>query len=388
MIKGDKPTTILITGATGNIGARILVELLGCGHKIRLLALVRGKSDQEARSRLNTSLRRIAPDLVDWGSTQFIGVLCGDITAADLGLSVTVRDELIRSVTHIIHAAASTQWHLPLDSARGVNVAGTENMLRLARHAHRGGHLKRFVYVSTAYVCGEREGIIKEVAHTGRLRFANTYEQTKWEAEQRVTALQKELPVTIMRPSITVGDSRTGLAVTYNVLYPPLKYILTGKLTTLTCPPENRLDLVPVDYVARAVTHLTLHSESKSGTIFHLTAGPDRSMSIAEIVERALYLTGDRRTDPPVAYADTVDSAVRGMPEANRKVAALMNLYSSYLQVERDFDDSNTRTALKNSGIQLPDLRGYIDTLLKAFIAQETVCRQPLFVPTAGVGKL
>lgn len=168
------------------------------------------------------------------------------------------------------------------------------------------------------------------------------------------------------------------------MLYPPLKYILTGKLTTLTCPPENRLDLVPVDYVARAVTHLTLHSESKSGMIFHLTAGRDRSISIGEIVERALSLAGNTKTNLPVTYADTVDSAVRGVPEANRKIAALTNLYSSYLQVERDFDDTNTRTALQNSGIQLPDLRGYMDTLLKAFIAQETVCSRPAPVAAAG----
>lgn len=369
----DNQTTILITGATGNIGARLLVELLSCGQNIRLLALVRGKSEAEARSRLNANLRLIAPDLVDWGSTRAIEVLCRDITEDDLGLPGTMRDTLVRSVTHIVHAAASTQWHLPLDCARAVNVIGTENVLRLAQQARRHGHLKRFVYLSTAYVCGEREGVIKEVVHTGELRFANTYEQTKWEAEQKVIALQEELPVTIIRPSITVGDSRTGLAVTYNVLYPPLKYILTGKLTALSCPPENRLDLVPVDYVARAVAYLTLHSQFRSGTIFHLTAGLNRSVAIAEVVKRALALIGDERINLPVTYESTVEISANAIGNRNRRAATLMKLYASYLQKERDFDDTNTRSALEISGIRLPDLREYIDTLLKAFIAQEAI---------------
>ncbi len=372
-----KPATILITGATGNIGARIIVDLLGCRQNVRVLALVRGESERRARERLNASMRRIAPELVDWGSTQAVEVLCGDITDADLGLLPVVRDSLIISVTHIIHAAASTQWHLPLNCARAVNVVGTEHMLEFARQAHRRGSLRRFTYVSTAYVCGEKDGEITEIPHIGELRFANTYEQTKWEAEQRVAALADELPVAIVRPSITVGDSRTGLAVTYNVLYPPLKYILTGRLTTLICPPENRLDLVPVDYVARAVCHLTLHADFGSGTIFHLTAGRARSLAIAEIVRRALGLIGDGRAIP-VNYVNETGSTQSAASDSDRRVAVLLKLYSSYLQIERDFDDTNTRRALNGSGISLPNLSNYIDTLLTTFIAQEIPNRGPV----------
>lgn len=363
--------TILLTGATGNIGARLLVELLGCGDNVRIAVLVRGKSEQDARNRLNANLRLIAPDLVDWGSTRSIEVLCGDITSSDLGLTPHMRERITRSVTHVIHAAASTQWHLPLTCARAVNVAGTTNMLQFAKEAHRVGRLQRFVYLSTAYVCGEKTGTIREIEHRGELRFANTYEQTKWEAEQQVISASDDLPVTVVRPSITVGDSRTGLAVTFNVLYPPLRYILTGKLARLTCPPQNRLDLVPVDYVARAVAHLTLHSKPPSGAIFHLTAGPDRSLPIAEIVKKALSLAGMGSDRLPLMNNESSRDEAGANAGGNHKVMALMRLYASYLQIERDFDDTNTRAALKDSGIDLPHLSQYLEALLRTFICRE-----------------
>lgn len=371
MAQADRQATILVTGATGNIGARIIVELLGTGSDIQVIALVRGKSVLEARGRLNANIRRIAPDLVDWGHTRSIQIVCGDIGESLLGLTSDAWESLASSVTHIIHAAASTQWHLPLECARAVNVSGTDNMLKLALHARHAGRLVRYVHLSTAYVCGEMAGTIGEINHSGRLHFANSYEQTKWEAEQKLLEVKEGLPITIIRPSITVGDSQTGLAVTYNVLYPPLKYILTGRLTELHCPPQNRLDLVPVDYVAKAVTHLTQHAQTDSGQIYHLTAGPERSMFIASIVKRAIKLvSADGRPNPKCRF---VARMVRenGETRAARRVEALMGMYSSYLSIERHFDDANTQAALRDSGIRLPHIESYLDIILREFIHQE-----------------
>jgi thioester reductase-like protein len=341
----------------------------------------------EARSRLNTCIRRIAPDLVDWGQMRAIDVVCGDITDGHLGLTCEAWNELSESVTHIIHAAASTQWHLPLECARAVNVSGTANVLRLARQARKRGRLVKLAHLSTAYVCGEMSGSVTEVNHLGALHFANTYEQTKWEAEQELLSAKDDLPMIIVRPSITVGDSRTGLAVTYNVLYPPLKYILTGKLTALSCPPHNRLDLVPVDYVAKAVTHLTLNSPSLSGQIYHLTAGLSRSSSIASIVKRAIAVVSTKGMRPSdCSFAEPHESA-KGELRSNRKAVALMEMYSSYLRFERDFDDRNARQALKDSDIRLPDIDSYLDVLLQAFISHEILNNRRI-AGTAQTGSL
>ena len=103
--------------------------------------------------------------------------------------------------------------------------------------------LERFVHVSTAYVAGDRVGVVSE--HDGNVGqgFRNTYERTKLEAEEIVT--DSGLPAAIVRPSVIVGDSATGWTQAFNVIYFPLQAFARGLFPTVPGDPGARLDIVP-----------------------------------------------------------------------------------------------------------------------------------------------
>jgi long-chain acyl-CoA synthetase len=138
--------------------------------------------------------------------------------------------------------------------------------------AERAPSLDRFVHVSTAFVAGDRPGPYLEDEGDVGQRSRNTYEQTKLEAERHVR--ERGLPSTsILRPSIVVGDSRTGWTSAFNVIYYPLRAFARGLFPVVPGDPEARVDIVPVDAVADALLELA-NGEPREGT-FHSVAGAD-----------------------------------------------------------------------------------------------------------------
>ena len=138
----------------------------------------------------------------------------------DCGLNDADRQQLCTETTRVIHCAATVRFDHTLEEARHMNVDGTRKMLDFAASMHS---LKSFIYVGTAYVAGEREGLILESELNVGQRYRNTYEQTKAEAEALVRSRQGSLPSVILRPSIIVGDSETGVTSSFKMLYWPLK---------------------------------------------------------------------------------------------------------------------------------------------------------------------
>ncbi|MGE5573057.1 MAG: SDR family oxidoreductase, partial [Bacteroidota bacterium] len=205
--------TIFLTGATGFLGTWIAAELLRTTD-VRLVVLVRAENDAAAAARLRRAWWD-RPDLTDCIGGR-VQALAGDVSRSDLGMSQETRRELARMVTHVIHAAADLRLNGPLEEMRRTNVQGTENLLQLAHTAHRDHGLGRFVHVSTAYVAGNRRGEVQEEDLTDKYGFANNYERTKYEGESLVRAAMKDLPITILRPGMVVGDSRTGAIQTFN----------------------------------------------------------------------------------------------------------------------------------------------------------------------------
>ena len=103
-------------------------------------------------------------------------------------------------------------------------------MLELAELCRRRGGLRRFSYVSTAYVAGTHDGEFSEDQLDVGQGFRNPYERSKFEAEQLVRAYRGRLPIQVFRPSIIVGERATGWTVSFNVLYAPLKAFAAGRL--------------------------------------------------------------------------------------------------------------------------------------------------------------
>src|SRR5206468_2341717 len=151
----------------------------------------------------------------------------------------------------------SISFDQPLEEARRINVEGTQRVLDFAdRCRDRGAGLRRLVHVSTAYVAGDHEGEFREDQLEVGQGFRNSYERTKFEAEKLVRARSPRLPVTIVRPSIVVGERSSGWTSSFNVLYPPLKAFARGALPLLPARHSTPVDVVPVDYVADAVFEL------------------------------------------------------------------------------------------------------------------------------------
>lgn len=272
--------TIFLTGATGFLGTWITGELLRATDA-RLIVLVRAENDAAAATRLRRAWWD-HPDL-----TASLGgrvrVLAGDITHPALGLAPEVHHELAQSVTRIIHTAADLRLDAALEELRRTNIRGTENLLALARLAHAHHGLGRLVHVSTAYVAGNRCGEIREEDLTDASGFANNYERTKFEGETLVRAAMKELPITIVRPGMVVGDSQTGAVKTFNTLYFPLRLYLGGRYRLLPVRSSLRVNLVPVDWVAGTAARLAL-DPAAAGLTFHLTAPFESLPTAAELV--------------------------------------------------------------------------------------------------------
>ena len=147
------PIDILLTGATGFLGTEIVNELLHT-TEASVYVLIRASDQHAAIDRLK-ALCWEEPALVQAIGSRIIPV-CDDITLPGLGMSETDRDR-ISSTAYMIHAAADTGIQNTKDHLWRINVKGTQNALEVASGLL---HLKRFVHVSTAYVAGQRHGII------------------------------------------------------------------------------------------------------------------------------------------------------------------------------------------------------------------------------------
>jgi long-chain acyl-CoA synthetase len=275
--------TVLLTGATGFLGTQVARRLIA-DTDATIVALVRAADGETAERRL-ARVWWDWPELVAVLATR-VQALPGDIALPRLGLDSETYAGLVRRVTHVIHTAADLRLDAPIDDLRRTNVAGTAHVLELARAAHRDHGLARFAHVSTAYVAGGRRGEVPEADLTDAHGFSNAYELSKYEGERLVRAAGAELPVSVFRPGMIVGDARTGAIATFNTFYYPLRLYLTGALRALPARPDVRLNIVPVDYVAGAVARLAL-APAAAGLTFHLTAPAGGLPTAAQVVSLA-----------------------------------------------------------------------------------------------------
>jgi long-chain acyl-CoA synthetase len=330
---------LLLTGATGFLGGELLVRLVEQTDR-DIITLVRADDEAAAQARLDATLAQLLPpEAVTPGRVRAVAA---HLDRPGLGLSERERDALAAEIDTVVHCAASVQFTLPYEEAEAINVGGTRAMLELAG---RAPGLERFVHVSTAYVAGDRPGPYREsegdVGQTPR----NTYEQTKLIAERHV--LEAGLPATsILRPSIVVGDSRTGWTPAFNVIYWPLRAFARGLFPVVPADAEARVDIVPVDTVADALLTLAHATPPQSGT-FHVVAGDDAPTArrLTELAARAFG----------AALPDFV--APGTAPEIEQRAGAFL----PYFRVPGVFrTDAATRL-----GFTPPPLESYFSTLLR-----------------------
>lgn len=268
---------ILLTGSTGFLGTQIARRII-TETEHSMVALVRAESDEAAFHRLSRTWW-------DWPQlAKAIGgrveVLRGELSEERLGLSETKYKEIAKKITHIIHTAADMRLDGPIDELRKANVQGTAKVIQLAKNIHIDHGLTRLSHVSTAYVAGARKGEVPEDSLTDEYGFSSPYELSKFEGETLIAKARAELPISVFRPGMVVGDSKTGQIKTFNTVYFPLRLYFKGQMRIFPVRPSLKVNMVPVDYVADAVVKLTIEPKAE-GLNFHLTA-PYKSLPTAK----------------------------------------------------------------------------------------------------------
>jgi len=360
--------TVLLTGGSGFVGRELLWRLAR-SPEVRTICLLRAADDAAAAGRLAEILDHAQPTPLTAEERSRCSAIAGELTMENLGLAARCWQQLATSVERIIHGAASVDWAMPLEMARAINVEGTRRVLELAEAAKESGVLTRFDYLGTCHVCGQRQGLILESDLDGSAGFFNNYEQSKFEAETLVR--RSRVPFCIFRLPMVVGDSRTGYASTFKVMYWPLKLLSRGALWVVPADRRGVVDLAPVDYVCDALEALS-RDPAQRGRTFHLAAGAGRASTIGAMLDLAVGSFGVR---PPVLVpAPLFDAAIRPLLYLvtwgkKRQQLRKGKVYRPYLAFRATFDTTQVRTALDPLGIEPPPVRDYFQKLIDYAIA-------------------
>ncbi len=331
IVPSNDSGTILLTGASGFLGGELLRRVL----------------DQTERQVVAVVRRPLGID------HPRLHLLFADLTDdAPLPLPEQAAD-----ITTVIHCAASVSFELPIDEQREINVDGTRRVLELAAKLPS---LERVQHVSTAYVAGKYEGEFFATDLDKGQDFRNSYEQSKNEAEAVV--IESGLPFQIIRPSIVVGDQRTGYTAAFNVLYPPMRAYAHNKLSVAPGREEAPVDVVPIDCVADGM--LALLDVAPGGT--HIIAACENATTVGELVD--LGAERFQRTRGAVIPEAELRKLIAELPDDQRiKAEEGLERASSvipYFDVRAHYRDPATKEFLASRGIVVPPLRDYFDTLM------------------------
>ena len=358
-----RPREVLLTGATGFLGAHLLSELLATSNA-RVWCLVRARDPADALRRIAAAAARYELPVPADGRVL---PLPGDLAEPRLGLSDARFGDLARDVDVIYHAGALVNFIYPYQDLRPANVAGTREIIRLAGLC-RGIPVH---YVSTtAVIAGLGVAGVRRVteetplAYPERLRMG--YVETKYVAEEMLrSAGRAGLPVAIYRPLDIVGSIDTGAWSTSTELAALVKYMTdTGLAPDIDLP----LDFVPADVCAAAIRHIS-GSDGGTGRTYHL-ASPRHAL-LSSLVGR-LRDRGYRIDE--MAFDDwSAELARYAVIDPSHPMAAFMPLFvdrdsasgltvaEMYLaHVFPSYSRSNTEHALAGSGIAFPPVNGQL----------------------------
>ena len=338
---------ILLTGSTGYIGAHIAANLLSLDTDQRLNLLVRAQCLQEARERLWQAWQLhmdFAPFLELLHSR--VCIYLGDLTCSRFGLEDENYLNLIRSTGSVIHCAASLNRRSER-SCLNVNLRGTLEVVQSAMRAREHHGLKAFSHVSTVAVAGRRQNEVvqEESAIDWERSDYDPYARTKKFCEHMIRELLGEIPINIFRPSIVLGDSRHGKTTQFDMVQ---AFVFLAGLPFLPFRPNDRADIVNVDYVAEAVARL--HRDTSQGVrLFHLSSGTS-SQTYQELTSVLAKKQGRRPPlflpwmEKPFSYVVNFLANHRSLPIS--RTASLMKVFLPYLTWNTVFDSSRVRTAL------------------------------------------
>lgn len=342
--------TIFLTGFPGFIASRLLRRLAREGG--RCLLLVQPAFAERAQREIKNIALETGRSISDFQ------LLSGDITETDLGLSPADLETARAESGIIFHLAAVYDLAVNRELALRVNVEGTRNINKFARSLLR---LRHYHYVSTCYVAGKRTGRILENELQHEAGFRNHYEETKYLAELEVEELKSQLPVTIHRPAVVCGDSRTGETAKYDGIYYLIRYLLKWPAVLSIFNIGNSevaLNLVPVDFVVEAMSTLARDPASIGRTIQLADPDPLSTRELFDAIARCLAGRESRITIPgPLVHTSLM------LPLAP-KISDLPHSAVPYFFLKQTYDTTDATALLKPHGISCPPFRSYVETIV------------------------
>jgi len=353
---------ILFTGFPGFIGTRVVRSLLQVDSKARVAALV--------EPRFAARAREVAQG-IDGGRIE---VLEGDISERGLGLTDDQLDRLRSDVKIAYHLAAIYDLAVPLETAQRVNVDGTGNVLELCAGCKK---LERLNYVSTAYVAGDRKGVVYEHELALGQGFKNHYESTKFQAELWVRDAMSRVPVTIYRPAIVVGDSQTGDTQKFDGPYYMLRTIsrtmrMGGRIPQFGAS-DAPFNVVPVDFVVNALVAAAADPATAGETLHLVDPEPITALELMRLLSREYAGKEPSYRVPPK------------MIELSLRRKAVRKAFSGappesivYLNHSVRFDTRRADDLLARHGLRCPRFEEYVGPIVGFFRDHE---EDPAFAP-------
>lgn len=360
--------THFVTGYPGFLGSQLLTRILTGDPASRAVCLVQSKFLAVARARIE-QMRLGFPELA-----RRVRLVEGDITEPDLGLGSDL-PSLAGDISAIWHLAAIYDLSVPLAPALRVNLDGTRHVLSMAG---RCSGLERFHYVSTCYVSGRHTGIFSEEDLEVGQAFNNHYERTKFYAEVAVRdAMALGLPATIYRPSIVVGDSRTGETAKYDGPYVVIRWILrqpgAAVVPVVGDPDRTRVNLVPSDFVTDAIAHLASLPHAVGRTYQLADPAP---LTVTELLEVLGQATGKRirRVHVPGKATKWAIDRVPGVHRLTKIPSASVD----YFVHPTHYTVFQARADLGGAGIEVPPFVSYAGRLVDYMRQHPEVRSKPM----------
>ncbi|KAI9209056.1 male sterility protein-domain-containing protein [Polychytrium aggregatum] len=268
------PRGIVLTGATGFLGAFLVFELAHKFPRAKIYCLVRAPTEQVAVERIISTAQKLVLDpsqraFLDHSLKSRLVGLCGNLSQDKWGLSDERWKEISEETDTIVHNGAEVHWLFDYDRLRGPNVLSTATALRLAT-TH---HLKPLHYISTIGTIPMAKKADKPLEETiySAWNISGGYSQTKWVSEQLVNkARSRGVPATIIRPAVIAGDSQYGVSNSDDYIWRYVK----GCIQLGVAPSHATLvtmTMDPVDHVAKVVAEIAGSEESLSKFVFHIS---------------------------------------------------------------------------------------------------------------------
>jgi thioester reductase-like protein len=364
-----------ITGGTGHLGTSLVHWLLRKDNSVALLVRPDSLKRLHGKQGLVKLIEKSGPGISSERINRRLRIVGGDITKPKLGLGQADYKKLTGEVTTIYHSAALLDFMAPWEALQTTNIEGTRNLLDFGMACTGRAAFQGVCHISTFAVAGTATGTFYEKTLDVGQKFNNDYERSKFEGEKLVaTYRQKGLPISVFRPSIIVGNSKTGETRSFETLYKPLHFLSLGLYDQLPANGRTKFNLVPVDSTAEAIYKI-VDQAGISNRTYHIVNSHE--INIQFLIQVASRVFGFQ--EPALIPAVQFDySQLQGF---RRK---LLFPYLPYLnRDDTHWDSTEVQAALKNTSFDWPVMdEAMLEKLFRYCIAVGYI-RTPENGPTA-----